>query len=961
METELENIRENNLIKEVMESIGWSDSFLPIVNKNNRKLLATIKILSKSKLEHEGAFEAHKKELKRIEDLFKYADNEFNQNLKLLNAYKSQYSTEYHMLKLGEHEDTRFKQMLKQIYIEMKNMKQIEENLKNERNKINESMEKMSEGISWAKSALVEWRQVMFSGDEANKMIDKLCRMDAGKAEALDSKRKLLHDSIVKQRGVLINLYEERKSLEILLERTSQLYRQAHLERRQLVNTWKDAVNQMNQREREIKDTENDVENAKKISIDKLKALNYEENTMKLKQNTNRDIELDIGELNIALSDLRNRLLKLDNIITLKNSELLALRKTVQNESQRLNNLRNQNRQMLTEEKDKENSLKSMIDDLRMIREKYEKFKGTNSDAQERLRQIEELLEMESKNMKKIEDDISRLCSALYRSEQQLKMLQQVERNLTIESQALESGISRARSSCKNFEKELVRQTEILYNVEYKIQHAEMRLSSMQGTIDEEENAILDERRTHLESVFADKVKADEIMKTQIARTEEDMRKLSTVYQNSISEYEKIIDKLKEKKIIMEGGEKQQKIIQHQNQEKLVEQNLLKIKIAQMEKLITKQADKAFSLEKHKTELEAAMNDRLIDIQTQLNILQTKRKCLIDERSQMKADIAERLLKIEQLKKRYACAIDLLGKNDDGTTVTAVQIKIEMAQEKFMLLNQGNELNEKIVKAQNEIKCMENALKLMNFSNDEYKKVFETIKEHSPEMQKMHNLQNQYHKTVNNIKEMKANLILLIDQLEILENQRQEVEKELDEVLRAKLDNNDSLLKIHKELLDQETKKERADREMKTAYKAAKRRLKDQDFMNLYTRNIEYKEYEERNNSALQQLADLVDNYNEMTQTVTRYFLERGLSLPTHVRRTKSQCSWKSETSLGDCAKRYSHRSIFSGSSAASSENSQTSKESVKVVTQQSGLSVIKITFPDEKRNVKKSSKTGKI
>lgn len=132
-----------------------------------------------------------------------------------------------------------------------------------------------------------------------------------------------MHDAIVKQKGVLVNLYEERKSLELLLERTSQLYRQAHLERRQLVNTWKDAVNQMNQREKEIKDTENEIESAKKVSDEKNAALKREEMVMKLKQDENRDIELYIQELNITSSDLRNRLLKLEDIIGLKSSEVI--------------------------------------------------------------------------------------------------------------------------------------------------------------------------------------------------------------------------------------------------------------------------------------------------------------------------------------------------------------------------------------------------------------------------------------------------------------------------------------------------------------------------------------------------------------------------------------------------------------------------------------------------------------
>lgn len=131
-----------------------------------------------------------------------------------------------------------------------------------------------------------------------------------------------MHEAITKQRAILVNLYEEKKSLELLLERTSQLYRQAHLERRQLVNTWKDAVTQMNQREKDIKEAELEVDNAKKVSAYKNEALAREESVVKLKQTENREIELFIQELNITSSDLRNRLIKLEDNIVLKNSEV---------------------------------------------------------------------------------------------------------------------------------------------------------------------------------------------------------------------------------------------------------------------------------------------------------------------------------------------------------------------------------------------------------------------------------------------------------------------------------------------------------------------------------------------------------------------------------------------------------------------------------------------------------------
>lgn len=63
-----------------------------------------------------------------------------------------------------------------------------------DRVKLNESIEKLSEGIQWAKTALLEWRQVMASGEAANKMIEKLCRTDAGKAEVCRSINQVMEE-----------------------------------------------------------------------------------------------------------------------------------------------------------------------------------------------------------------------------------------------------------------------------------------------------------------------------------------------------------------------------------------------------------------------------------------------------------------------------------------------------------------------------------------------------------------------------------------------------------------------------------------------------------------------------------------------------------------------------------------------------------------------------------------------
>lgn len=104
---------ENDLIRDVMASMGWQDSFVPYASDECKKVMEVIKLLGNQKLERIDVVEKLDKEVLRVHGLFNSVDGEFDQNLKLLTAHKSQYSTEYHLFKLVEHEDSNFKQMLK--------------------------------------------------------------------------------------------------------------------------------------------------------------------------------------------------------------------------------------------------------------------------------------------------------------------------------------------------------------------------------------------------------------------------------------------------------------------------------------------------------------------------------------------------------------------------------------------------------------------------------------------------------------------------------------------------------------------------------------------------------------------------------------------------------------------------------------------------------------------------------
>lgn len=200
------------------------------------------------------------------------------------------------------------------------------------------------------------------------------------------------------------------------------------------------------------------------------------------------------------------------------------------------------------------------------------------------------------------------------------------------------------------------------------------------------------------------------------------MRTLNATYGHSVELQLKLENKLKEQQLCCDGGKT--KLAQYTMcyQERLVEHSMAKMRTEQITKMLTRQKNKSYSMQKYMADIELEVNERLLSIDMQKKQLLMQRKLLLDEIAQLHADIGERTIRIEALICRFQNAVENLGKNDDGTVITATQIKIETAQEKQLLLVTGNELNEKVVMAEKDIKSVEKMLVVLNGANGLYKK-----------------------------------------------------------------------------------------------------------------------------------------------------------------------------------------------------------------------------------------------
>lgn len=128
--------------------------------------------------------------------------------------------------------------------------------LSDETVKLNNAIDDLSSEMHWMKHALIEWMQAMEQGNQTIALIDKYCKNDLKRADALDMRRRKLQTDILRNATLLRELCDEQTTLEQTLDRTAHLYRQRHLDRRQMVDTWRDMVAAMNGRDNAIREAE---------------------------------------------------------------------------------------------------------------------------------------------------------------------------------------------------------------------------------------------------------------------------------------------------------------------------------------------------------------------------------------------------------------------------------------------------------------------------------------------------------------------------------------------------------------------------------------------------------------------------------------------------------------------------------------------------------------------------------
>lgn len=260
-----------------------------------------------------------------------------------MDAYQSEVRCEAHLFKLAARKHSKLKQDIKDVDKEWNNYRKFVETTESklftkyliiiylttlylfcieEMCKRKQNIDNLTNRIKWAKTALIEWNQSMQDGNKGYQLIEMYYKDDQQRAKQQNQRRQKLRNDVENMRKQVIHLYDEQKTLECNLECTANLYRTAHHERRQMVQTWKQAVTQMVQVETDIRNMEMSLIDCKANVQAKNKEVKEYNNKFNSIIDSNHEIEAAIEELNSETSNLKEEIQMLSDMVILKSNEV---------------------------------------------------------------------------------------------------------------------------------------------------------------------------------------------------------------------------------------------------------------------------------------------------------------------------------------------------------------------------------------------------------------------------------------------------------------------------------------------------------------------------------------------------------------------------------------------------------------------------------------------------------------
>jgi len=161
-------------------------------------------------------------------------------------------------------------------------------------------------------------------------------------------------------------------------------------------------------------------------------------------------------------------------------------------------------------------------------------------------------------------------------------------------------------------------------------------------------------------------------------------------------------------------------------EESMMQHDILRLEVKRLRQQLTTKSENLYSLENRKQQLQISMEEREKEIEVHTEVLRAQLRSAEEEKHKAAIELAERKQKIFTLKSKYDNVMCKVKKEEGGEQLSQAHYMIKAAQEKEELQRKGDELDDKIRRAEKEIRSLENTLGHLVQRNHKFKENLQT-------------------------------------------------------------------------------------------------------------------------------------------------------------------------------------------------------------------------------------------
>ncbi|XP_034947697.1 coiled-coil domain-containing protein 39-like [Chelonus insularis] len=886
-------------LKDILKDLGWDSGFrIPVANEENKQLEQEIEKKLQEKKELTQTLDKTNSRVHAIELFLKDIKVLYNYNQKLLTACVAQYEAENHFEKLSQHDESAIEKELRSLEKEKKDTQERIGSMTKEIKKLQENLECLKRIVSFNKHEILECKKILNRDEEHQQLIRKYVRLDMKKFKELDLKREKLTEELKIHKQAVIKVIDNICEKEVVLDRTAKFYTEALNTRKQLIERWTQSVLILRERDDDIQKIIKEIETLKTAGAEKLKILDESDSFMNNQISCNKELEYAIKNLEKALVLAKEKRNQVAKDIDEGNLEYKTQKRILTDNSYKIQNLQVEIKAMkrnITNETKKIDDWNKQIADMKAT---LNKVNNQSENVQDRRKKLESMIEKEKRRKFSLSSEIKRFQGLSARTMSKISDRENDRRMIELQEQGELKKIELLAMSQVKEEKRLQERKESAYKLDILIENCKIRLGK--GTKDAGKDADeLERKRKKIDGLLEALDKRNDVSKllrNHMIKLENELKKAQSTLDAENNRVKLLKDKKQNLELMMQGGEKQLKLVVRLNEEKQVAKNILELKITQAEEMMRNTGSRVYNLEQCLLKICTAMKERIAELKMLREAFNLRNKLAINECSELRALINEKHYQTLHLQSRYDNIIATSNANITGDSLPATTyLKIQNAQYKYELQERGDKLDAAIRKTEQEIKSMENTLRVVNACNEKYKLSLGTAEDDSSKQIIQSQLDHQMFQALDELKRKKSQFNTSKSELSITEENYKLSLEDLEQMKEEKDRRHEIVVALEKQINDQKGRLSRADMRLKKLYKDIQRLCEcaNDDIIILQEKDIATREIEEQNLLGLQRLTEFTIRHVEAEVYVKKLIAAKNIILPCtqHIKPSSSPAS----------------------------------------------------------------------